>query len=144
MSWSFRRLWSLSAALTSWWPETRLRRLVAERAIGPAHEAHEQLEVPTQAIDQARARDHALFDRSRRRAGLELPITAAAWSAPPTCSRGFADLVTVWSDLIVVAAQTYPGFDLVVNDLGAGLQAALLSALPASGRLESECSERSV
>jgi hypothetical protein len=57
---------------------------------------------------------------------------------------GFADLVTVWSDLIVVAAQTYPGFDLVGYDLGAGLQAALLSASPASGRLESGCSERSV
>jgi hypothetical protein len=53
-------------------------------------------------------------------------------------------LVTVWSDLIVVAAQTYPGFDLVVYDLGAGLQAALLSALLALGRLESGCSERSV
>jgi hypothetical protein len=72
MSWSFRRLWWLSAALTSWWPETRLRRLVAERAIGPAHEAHEQLEVTAQAIYQARAGDYALFDRSRRRLGLEL------------------------------------------------------------------------
>jgi hypothetical protein len=38
---------------------------------------------------------------------------------------GFADLVTVWSDLIVVAAQTHPGFNLVGYELGADLQAAL-------------------
>jgi hypothetical protein len=38
---------------------------------------------------------------------------------------GSADLVTVWADLIAVAAQTYPGLDLVGYELGADLQAAL-------------------
>jgi hypothetical protein len=38
---------------------------------------------------------------------------------------GSADLVAVWSDLIVIAARTYPGLDLVGYELGADLQAAL-------------------
>ena len=38
---------------------------------------------------------------------------------------GSAGLVTVWSDLIAVAAQTHPGLDLVGYELGADLQAAL-------------------
>ena len=50
----------------------RLRRLVAERAIEPAHQGHEQLEVPAQAINQARARDHARLDRGPGRERLEL------------------------------------------------------------------------
>ena len=37
---------------------------------------------------------------------------------------GSADLVTVWSDLTAVAAQAYPGLDLVGYELGADLEAA--------------------
>jgi hypothetical protein len=56
---------------------------------------------------------------------------------------GSADLVTVWSDLIVVAAQTYPGFDLVGYDLGADLRAALAVGFAGIGPLRVGCSERS-
>ena len=48
---------------------------------------------------------------------------------------GSADLVTVWSDLIVVAALTYPGFDLVGYELGADLQAALVAGFTGIGPL---------
>lgn len=48
---------------------------------------------------------------------------------------GSADLVTVWSDLIVVAAQTYPGFDLVGYELGTDLQAALAVGFAGIGPL---------
>src|ERR1700693_4736366 len=50
----------------------RLCRLVAERAIEPAHQGYEQLEIPAQAIDQARARDHTRLDRGPSRERLEL------------------------------------------------------------------------
>ena len=50
-------------------------------------------------------------------------------------SAGSADLVTVWSDLIVDAAQTYPGFDLVGYELGADLQAALAVGFAGIGPL---------
>jgi hypothetical protein len=48
---------------------------------------------------------------------------------------GSADLVTVWSDLIVVAARTYPGLDLVGYELGADLQAALAAGFAGIGPL---------
>ena len=48
---------------------------------------------------------------------------------------GSADLVTVWSDLIVVAASMYPGFDLVGYELGADLQAALIAGFAGIGPL---------
>jgi len=48
---------------------------------------------------------------------------------------GSADLVTVWSDLIVVAARTYPGLDLVGYELGADLQAALVAGFAGIGPL---------
>jgi hypothetical protein len=38
---------------------------------------------------------------------------------------GSAELITVWSDLVVVAARTNLGFDLVGYELGADRQAAL-------------------
>jgi hypothetical protein len=48
---------------------------------------------------------------------------------------GSANLVTVWADLIVVAAQTYPGLDLVSYELGADLQAALAVGFAGIGPL---------
>ena len=48
---------------------------------------------------------------------------------------GSADLVTVWSDLIVVAASIYPRFNLVGYELGADLQAALIAGLAGIGPL---------
>jgi hypothetical protein len=48
---------------------------------------------------------------------------------------GSADLITVWSDLVVVAARTYPGFDLVGYELGADLQAALAVGFAGIGQL---------
>jgi hypothetical protein len=48
---------------------------------------------------------------------------------------GSADLITVWSDLIVVAARTYPGFDLVGYEFGADLQAALAVGFVGIGQL---------
>jgi hypothetical protein len=48
---------------------------------------------------------------------------------------GSADLVTVWSDLIVVVARTYPGFDLVGYELGTDLQAALGAGFACIGPL---------
>jgi hypothetical protein len=47
----------------------------------------------------------------------------------------FSKLVTVWSDLIVVAARTFPGFDLVSIELGADLQAALIAGFAGIGPL---------
>ena len=48
---------------------------------------------------------------------------------------GSADLVTVWSDLIVVGGLTYPGLDLVGYELGADLQAALVAGFAGIGPL---------
>ena len=48
---------------------------------------------------------------------------------------GSADLITVWSDLVVVAARMYPGFDLVGYELGADLQAALSLGFVGIGQL---------
>ena len=48
---------------------------------------------------------------------------------------GSADLITVWSDLVVVAARTYPRFDLVGYELGADLQAALAVGFVDIGQL---------
>jgi hypothetical protein len=48
---------------------------------------------------------------------------------------GSADLITLWSDLVVVAARTYPGFDLVGYELGADLQAALAVGFVGIGQL---------
>ena len=48
---------------------------------------------------------------------------------------GSADLVTVWSDLIVVAASMYPRFNLVGYELGADLQAALIAGFAGIGPL---------
>jgi hypothetical protein len=48
---------------------------------------------------------------------------------------GSADLITLWSDLVVVAARTYPGFDLVGYGLGADLQAALAVGFVGIGQL---------
>jgi hypothetical protein len=48
---------------------------------------------------------------------------------------GSADLITLWSDLVVVAARTYPGFDLVGYELGADLQAALAVGFAGIGQL---------
>jgi hypothetical protein len=48
---------------------------------------------------------------------------------------GSADLVAVWSDLIVIATRTYPGLDLVGYELGADLQAALAVGFASIGPL---------
>jgi hypothetical protein len=48
---------------------------------------------------------------------------------------GSADLITVWSDLVVVAARTYPRFDLVGYELGADLQAGLAVGFVDIGQL---------
>jgi hypothetical protein len=48
---------------------------------------------------------------------------------------GSADLGTVWSDLVVVAARAYPGFKLMGYELGADLQAALAAGFAAIGPL---------
>ena len=62
-------------------------------------------------------------------------IAAAAWSASPTCSPARLTWSRVWSDLIVVAASMYPGFDLVGYELGADLQAALIAGFAGIGPL---------
>ena len=49
---------------------------------------------------------------------------------------GSADLVAVWSDLIVVAARTHPGLDLVGYEFGADLQAALAVGFDGIGPLQ--------
>jgi hypothetical protein len=46
-----------------------------------------------------------------------------------------ADLATVWSDTIVVASQTYPGYDLVGYELGADLEAAMAVGFVETGPL---------
>ena len=48
---------------------------------------------------------------------------------------GSSDLVTVWSDLIIVGGLTYPGLDLVGYELGADLQAALVAGFAGIGPL---------
>ena len=48
---------------------------------------------------------------------------------------GSADLLTVWSDLIAVAAQTHPGLDLVGYESGADLEAALALGFAGIGPL---------
>ena len=55
---------------------------------------------------------------------------------------GSADLITVWSDLVVIAPRTYPGFDLMGYELGADLQAALALGFVGIGQLRVWMRER--
>ena len=48
---------------------------------------------------------------------------------------GSAELLTVWSDAVAVAAETYPGLALVGYELGADLETALAVGFDSIGPL---------